>query len=118
MSIRLLLSCAIGLLVLAPLQAAHAQYRRGRSGIVQSPYGPLYDTRSPEWRMAGGNIFLYQQIMEEKMQLRQQQLLMKQQQMMMRQSQRGNRKGNQSSNGWNGPPQNGNSAPTASSKTR
>jgi hypothetical protein len=63
-----------------------AQYGRyGRSGVVMSPYGPLYHTRSPESRMSGGNIFIYRQLMEAKMMARQQQLMMRQQQMMMRQ---------------------------------
>src|SRR5437763_10208444 len=74
--------CFAGLLVLVPC-TAQAQGRR--SGVVQSPFGPLYDTRSPEWRMAGGDMMLYEQIMEQRMMLREQQMWMKQQQMMLKQ---------------------------------
>jgi hypothetical protein len=83
--------CLAGLLALAP-GTAQAQGRR--YGVVQSPFGPLYDTRSPEWRMAGGDMMLYEQIMEQRMMLQQQQMLMKQQQMMLRQ-QKNAKKGTQ-----------------------
>jgi len=49
------------------------------------PDGPLYDTRSPEWRMSGGNIFLYQELMEEKMELEQEQSMLRQMQQAARQ---------------------------------
>src|SRR3954470_17558490 len=75
-------------LVLFPC-TTQAQGRR--SGMVQSPFGPLYDTCSPEWRMAGGDMMLYQQIMEQKMMLRQQQWFMKQQQLLMKQQKTGNK---------------------------
>jgi hypothetical protein len=44
------------------------------------PDGPLYDTRSPEWRMSGGNIFVYQELMEQKMEMAEQQYMYKQMQ--------------------------------------
>jgi len=44
------------------------------------PYGPLYDTRSPEWRMSGGNIFVYQELMEAKMELAQEKYMIQQMQ--------------------------------------
>lgn len=54
--------------------------RGARGGVVMGPYGPLYDTRSPEWRMSGGNIFAYQQLMQTKMMVQRQQFMMKQMQ--------------------------------------
>jgi hypothetical protein len=88
MNSKLGLCCLAGLVALALFPCAtHAQGRRG--GVVQSPFGPLYDTRSPEWRMAGGDMMLYQQIMEQKMMLRQQQMYMKQQQLLMKQQKSG-----------------------------
>jgi hypothetical protein len=80
------LCCLATALALSP-EVVHAQGRRG--GMVVTPFGPLYNTRSPEWRMSGGDIFLYQQIMEQKMLMRRQQLLLKQQQMLLRQQQKG-----------------------------
>ena len=59
---------------------AHAQ--RG-GGMVVGGDGTMYDTRSPEWKASGGNIFVYQQIMQQKMFMQQQQLMYKQQQQMM-----------------------------------
>ena len=88
------LVCLAGLPLLA-LFPCTTQAQGRRAGIVQSPFGPLYDTRSPEWRMAGGDMMLYQQIMEQKMMLRQQQMFMKQQQLLMKQQKSG-KKGTQS----------------------
>jgi hypothetical protein len=88
-----------GLLTLA-LFPCSTQAQGRRAGIVQSPFGPLYDTRSPEWRMAGGDMMLYQQIMEQKMMLRQQQMFMKQQQLLMKQQKSG-QKGTQPGAGLN-----------------
>jgi hypothetical protein len=94
MNLRLVLCCVLGVLLLAIPCTSQAQWRRyGRSGVVQGPNGPLYDTRSPEWRMSGGNIFVYEQLMEQKMMLQQQKLMMRQQQMQMRQMQQAARKG-------------------------
>lgn len=44
------------------------------------PDGPLYDTRSPEWRMSGGDIYAYQELMQQKMMMQQQKYLMQQMQ--------------------------------------
>lgn len=97
MNARLVLCCIAGFFLLAIPPTSQAQGRRyGRSGVVYGPDGPLYDTRSPEWRMSGGNIFVYQQLMEQKMMLQQQRLAMRQQaqqQKLMRQMQQGARKG-------------------------
>lgn len=93
MNSRYVLCCVIGMLLLAVPCTSRAQGRRyGRSGVVQGPDGPLYDTRSPEWRMSGGNLFVYEQIMEEKMMLQQQKLMMRQQQQMLRQTRQAARK--------------------------
>jgi len=94
MNSRLVIFCVLGVLLLATPSTSQAQGGRyGRSGVVYGPDGPLYDTRSPEWRMSGGNIFVYQQLLEQKLMLRQQKLMMKQQQMQMRQMQLAARKG-------------------------
>lgn len=55
----IVLCCMLGVLD-AFLCSTQGQWRRyGRGGVVQGPDGPLYDTRSHEWRMSGGNIFVY-----------------------------------------------------------
>jgi hypothetical protein len=60
----------------------------GRSGgMVNTPWGTA-NTNSPEWRMAGGNIFVYQQLMEEKAMMLQQQQFLKMQQQYMQQMQK------------------------------
>jgi hypothetical protein len=78
---RLTIALMCGI-VLAASSTANAQGGRGRyrGGVVMGPFGPLYDTRSPEWRMSGGNIFLYQELMEEKMELQQEQYMLRQMQ--------------------------------------
>ncbi len=79
MNSRLVLCSVIGVLLLAIPSTSQAQGRGyGRSGVVQGSDGPLYDTRSPESRMSGGNIFAYEQLVEQKM-LPQQKLKMRQQ---------------------------------------
>jgi hypothetical protein len=88
MNSKLGLCCLAGLLTVA-LFPCTTQAQGRRAGIVQSPFGPLYDTRSPEWRMAGGDMMLYQQIMEQKMMLRQRQMFLKQQQLLMKQQKNG-----------------------------
>jgi hypothetical protein len=60
---------------------------RPKGGVVVSPFGPIYNTNSPEWKMAGGNPLIYEQIMEEKMLMQQQQQFLKQQQQMMKANQ-------------------------------
>ena len=52
-----------------------------------TPFGPAYNTGSPEWKQSGGNIFVYQQLMEQKMFAQQQQLMLKQQQQMLKMQQ-------------------------------
>jgi hypothetical protein len=99
MKLKLGLGCLAGLFMLA-LFPCTTQAQGRRSGIVQSPFGPLYNTRSPEWRMAGGDMMLYQQIMQQKMMLRQQQMYMKQQQLLMKQQKSG-KKGTQPGAGLN-----------------
>src|SRR3954470_15912436 len=97
---KLGLCCLAGPLTLA-LFPCSTQAQGRRAGIVQSPFGPLYDTRSPEWRMAGGDMMLYQQIMEQKMMLRQQ-WFMRQQQLLMKQQKSG-KKGTQPGASLNAP---------------
>ena len=67
-----------------------------------TPFGPVYNTNSPEWRQAGGNPIVYQQIMEQKMMMQQQQMYMKQQQLYMKQQQQA-AKGQNKNQGLNGP---------------
>lgn len=67
------------------LTASNLANARGpRTGTVMTPFGPVYNTGSAEWKMAGGNPLLYQEIMEQKAMMRQQQLLIKQQQQLMK----------------------------------
>jgi hypothetical protein len=63
--------------------AAEAQRyygRGGRGGTVMSPFGPLYNTNTPEYRMSGGNPFVMQQLMQQKQWMLQQQMMLRQQQ--------------------------------------
>jgi hypothetical protein len=92
MHAKILAGCILGLILAAP-QAALAQYGRYRGGVVWGPDGPLYDTRSPEWRMSGGNIYVYQELMQQKVLLQQQKLMMRQQQQMARQMKQAARNG-------------------------
>lgn len=83
-TIRLALLCG---LVLALVSAAEARGRGPRGGVVMGPNGPLYDTRSPEWQMSGGNLDAYQAIMQQKMMMQQQQYMMQQMQQMQKAAQ-------------------------------
>jgi hypothetical protein len=94
---RIFIVFLMGLLLGAPA-GSEAQWSRRRSGVVYGPAGPLYDMRSPEWKMAGGNIFLYEQLMQQKMMVRQQQLMMKQQQQLLKQQRLRERQAAQSAN--------------------
>jgi len=51
-----------------------AQAQRGsRRGPAMTPYGQVYNpTQSPEWRQAGGNPIIYNQIIEQKLMAAQQ----------------------------------------------
>ena len=64
---------------------AEARGYSGKSGTIMSPYGPMYNTGSAEWRQSGGNIFAYEELMERKMMMQEQQMMLKQQQQMMKQ---------------------------------
>jgi hypothetical protein len=75
---------ALTAVVVLSSSLALAGGRGRRSGVVMSPFGPVYDTRSPEWRASGGNVFVYQQLMELKLQRQREQILLKQQQMLDR----------------------------------
>jgi hypothetical protein len=82
-----LLCFAFAALIAFP-STSRAQYgRHGRAGVVMGPDGMLYNTRSPEWRMSGGNPAVYQQLVQQKLLLRQQRL-MRQQQRLMNQTRR------------------------------
>ena len=62
---RLLGLAFFATLILLLPQAARAQ--RGRNGPIQTPWGPEQNiTQSAEWRQAGGNMEVYQQIMYQK----------------------------------------------------
>jgi hypothetical protein len=65
---------------------AEARYPRGnRGGYVNTPFG-MVNMNSPEWRMSGGNIAVYQQLVQQRMMLQQQRATMKMQQQSMRQA--------------------------------
>lgn len=72
----------VGLIAVAGLVglASTAEARGPRGGNVVGPDGVLYNTNSPEWRSSGGNMIVYQQIIQQKMFLQQQQMMIKQQQ--------------------------------------
>jgi len=80
------------LLVLSALVLAgmpHSAWaQRGRSGPAMTPYGPMTNpTQSPEWRQAGGNPMIYEQIMMQKMMAAQQKEMQKQYQALQKQQQ-------------------------------
>ena len=82
------LLCFVFAVLIAFPTTSRAQYGRyGRAGVVMGPDGMLYNTRSAEWRMSGGNPAVYQQLMQQKLMLRQQRL-MRQQQRLMNQTRR------------------------------
>lgn len=74
---------------------AQARGYGSRGGMISTPYGSV-NSNSPEWKASGGNMFVYEQIMEEKMMIMQQQMMMKQQQQMMKLQQQQAKKGNSS----------------------
>ncbi len=70
-------SVCVMLLALAFVSRA-AEAQRGRNSPAMSPDGPVFNpTLTPEWKMAGGNPYVYEQIMEQKMQMLQMQQMMK-----------------------------------------
>jgi hypothetical protein len=73
------------LLVVLASQSAHARAPRG--GNVMGPDGIMYNTRSPEWRASGGNVYAYQQILMQKQMMAQQQQALRQQQAFAKQQQ-------------------------------
>jgi hypothetical protein len=75
------LAAALAAVALTP---GTAEARRPRTGAVMTPFGPLYDTGSPEFRQSGGNPFLMQQLMQQKAMQQQQQMMLKQQQQMLK----------------------------------
>jgi len=81
------IALAVLVTLLAVPGAAHAQ-RRGRSGPAMTPYGPVANpTQSAEWRQAGGNPIIYQQIMEQKLLAAQQKEMQKEWQALQKQKQ-------------------------------
>jgi hypothetical protein len=83
---RVVEALALGMLTFAVSSPANAG--RPRGGQVMTPFGPLYNTASPEWRQSGGNPMLYEQIMEQKAYQKQQQMMLKQQQQMLQMQRR------------------------------
>ncbi|MEO6807875.1 MAG: hypothetical protein ABI353_02040 [Isosphaeraceae bacterium] len=74
----------LAVLTLMPI-AAQARGRGSRSGKVYGAGGLMYDTNSPAWKAAGGNINVYQQMMAQKAMMAQQKVMMAQQKVMMQQ---------------------------------
>ena len=72
--------CGCAAIVAVVVFCGVSEARIPRGGNVVGLNGVLYNTNSPEWRASGGNIMVYQQIMQQKMMIRQQQYMMKQQQ--------------------------------------
>ena len=78
MSRRIVLSIAIGLALVPSI--ASAQMRRNRNAPAMTADGPVYNpTQTPEWRQAGGNYEVWQQLMMQKMAAQQQAAFQKQQ---------------------------------------
>jgi hypothetical protein len=73
----------IGLAVILAAAPSVASARGPRGGVVNSPFGAMYNTNSPEWKQSGGNPMVYEQIMAQKAMMQQQQAMIKQQQMYM-----------------------------------
>jgi hypothetical protein len=71
---------ALALLSMFAMAPALVEAAGARGGMVVSPFGPLYDTNSPEYRAAGGNLEVYQMLMEQKAMMQYQQQMMKMQQ--------------------------------------
>ncbi len=79
----LILALILTALIALPDDAQAGRRRRfRRGGPVYSAYGMLYNTNSREWRMAGGNLTLYYQIVQREALLRQQRAMLKQQQIL------------------------------------
>lgn len=78
---------ALSALIALTPALAHARGYGGKGGSVMTPFGPVYNTSSPEWKMSGGNPMVYEQIMEQKMMMMQQQAMQKQQQLLLKQQQ-------------------------------
>ncbi len=58
------------------------------SGPAMTPYGPMTNpTQSAEWRQAGGNPMIYEQIMEQKMMQAQEKAMQQEYQAMQKQQQ-------------------------------
>ncbi len=81
----LLLAVAVAAVLAPTLVEARGYGRYG--GVVNTPYGTM-NMNSPEWRASGGNIFIYQELMQEKMMMQEQQMMMKQQQQYMQMMQK------------------------------
>lgn len=76
----------LAVFVLAPRPVEARGYGRG-GGMVNTPFGS-FRMNSPEYRMAGGNPFLAQQIRQERMMMQYQMQMMKQQQRYMQQAEK------------------------------
>ncbi len=82
---RYLILAFLGVLLAAVPDSAFAQ-RRGRSNSPgMTPYGPEFSPA--EWKQAGGNPMIYEQIMEQKMMAAQQKAMQQEYQAMVKQQQ-------------------------------
>ncbi|MDB5349912.1 MAG: hypothetical protein JWN86_1159 [Planctomycetota bacterium] len=77
------------LLILAFGMPHDASAQRGsRSGPAMTPYGPMSNpTQSAEWRQAGGNPYIYEQMMQQKMMAAQQKVQQQEYQKLVKQQQ-------------------------------
>ena len=73
----------IGLAVIFAFAPVSVLARGPRNAPTVGVDGVMYNTNSPEWRQAGGNLEVYQQIIAQKFMMQQQQMMMKQQQAYM-----------------------------------
>jgi hypothetical protein len=84
MTRRLVLVLTMMAVLASPAVAQRGGNRGNRT--VQTPYGPVFNpTLSPEWRQAGGNPMVYQQIMRQRQMLAQQKAMQGQAKAMQKQ---------------------------------
>ncbi|WP_406696795.1 hypothetical protein V5E97_37990 [Singulisphaera sp. Ch08] len=83
---RFCLLVVLAQLAFDPSLAVARGYGRA-GGTINTPFGSM-KMNSPEYKMSGGNPFVYQQLMEEKMLMTQQQRVLKQQQQFLQQMKR------------------------------
>ena len=78
-----LLALLAAALLSAPSAEARGYGRRGWSTPPMTPFGPMYDPTL--WRQAGGNPYVYDQLLQQRMMMVQQRAMMQQERMLQKQ---------------------------------